>query len=246
MICKHCEQGFNFKNKLHEHIREQHTQKSDTNSNLQSPTPESAYKPEEKPAVICPLVPLAPSAPPIPPATPKPIACSASMSSECSHLSIATPNITPKSMEKLPANSLTPPASPSRTSVPKHQKLYLIIDDLVRMFREKPRPFDLHSHQKRRPSPRSPDTLYQSRITAYFMPAANKKPSISQALKSPNPKSFQQHTPAKPNRSASALSEKSAFSSYKKSNISYISLQSKFSSRFSFLQSRFSSRFSFA
>ena len=34
MICKHCEQNFNFKNKFHEHIREQHIQKSNINSNF--------------------------------------------------------------------------------------------------------------------------------------------------------------------------------------------------------------------
>ncbi|KAG6990992.1 hypothetical protein G7Y79_00059g091770 [Physcia stellaris] len=294
-VCKHCEQGFNSKNKLHEHIREQHTQKSNTNSNLRSPTPESMYKTKEKPAV-CPPAPLAP---PTPPATPKPISYPASISPKCSHLPIATPNITPKqaeiaamlatrgftpkraeiaafncplapptspatskpiswpasisepvspkcsslpiathrttpeSMEKLPA-SLTPSASPPRTPVLKHQKPYLTIDDLIRMFRGKPRPFGLHSHQKRRPSPRSPGTLYQSRITAYFLPAANQKAPISQGLKSSNPKSFQQPTPAETIRPA--LPEKSAISPYKKSGISYTSLQS----RSSFLQSRFS------
>ena len=182
-----------------------------------------------------------PLAPPTPPATPTSI--SEPVSPKCSSLPIATHKTTPKSMEKLPAScSLTPPASPPRTPprtpLSKHQKPYLTIGDLIRMFRGKPRPFDLHSHQKRRPSPRSPGTFYQSRITAYFLPAANQKAPISQGLKSPNPKSFQQHTPAEsipPCRPA--LPEKSAFSPYKKPGISYTSLQS----RSSFLQSRSSS-----
>ncbi|KAG7008977.1 hypothetical protein G7Y79_00003g008450 [Physcia stellaris] len=305
---------FNSKNKLHEHIREQRTQKSNTNSNLRSPTPESTYKTKEKPAVVCPpappapLAPLAPPAPPTPPATPtsifepvspkcshlpiatsnitpkqaeiaamlatrgftpkraeiaafncplapptppatpKPISWPASISEpvspKCSSLPIATHRTTPESMEKLPANSLTPSASPPRTPVPKHQKPYLTIDDLIRMFRGKPRPFGLRQHQKSLASPQSGGTrpprqsrspsMHQSRITSYFMPAANQKTPISQASKSPNPKSFQQHTPAEPFRPASALPEKSAFSPYKKPGISYTSLQS----RSSFLQSR--------
>ncbi|KAG6995713.1 hypothetical protein G7Y79_00042g078180 [Physcia stellaris] len=113
-------------------------------------------------------------------------------------------------------------------------KPHLTIDDLVRMFRGKPRPFGLPQHQKRRHSPRSPGTPYQSRITAYFLPASNQKAPISQGLKSPNPKSFQQHTPAEPIRPASALLEKSAFSPYKMAGISYTSLQPRSSSRSSF------------
>ncbi|KAG7005285.1 hypothetical protein G7Y79_00020g048130 [Physcia stellaris] len=249
-VCKQCEQSFNSKNKLHDHIREHHAQKpaappaTSKNSNLRPPTPESTYKTEEKPAVICPPP---PPAPPTPPATPKPISCPASISPECSHLPIATLNITPKSMEKLPANSLTPTASPPRTPVRKHQephtqKPYLTIDDLIRMFHGKPRPFGLHSHRKYSASPQrfgtrspsQPRSPYQSRITAYFLPAANQKAPISQGLKSPNPKSFQQHTPAEPIRPASALPEESAYSPYKMAGISYTSLQP----RSSFLQSR--------
>ena len=126
-------------------------------------------------------------------------------------------------------------------------KSHFTIDDLVRMFREKSRSFGLSQHQTRRSSPQSSDarrSIHQSRIIVYFLSAVNQKTSISQSLKSSNPKSFQQFTLAKSIslcRFASALPEKSAFSSYKKSNIFYISLQS----RFSFLQSRFSSRFSF-
>ncbi|KAG6985286.1 hypothetical protein G7Y79_00126g102010 [Physcia stellaris] len=274
-ICKHCEQGFNSKNKLHDHIREYHAQKPVTppatskNSNLRSPAPESTYKIKEKPAVICLPASLAP---PTPPATPKSISYPASISEpvsskgshlpiatlnitpkqaeiaamlatrgftpkraelaafncplappptppasispKCSDLPIATLNITPKSMEKLPANSLTPPTSPPRTPprtphrtpVPEHQKPYLTIDDLIHMFRGKPRPFGLRQHQKRRPSPQSigarPPATYQSRITTYFLPAANQKAPISQGLKSFESKSFQQPTPAETIRPA--------------------------------------------
>ena len=259
VICKHCEQDFNFKNKLHDHIREQHTQKS----NLRVFAPESAYKIKKKSTVICSSVSFASFASLIFLATSKSIFCSASISesvsSKNSHLSIATLDITSKQTKiaamlitrdftskrvKIAAFncSLTFSISFSRTLVSKHQKSYLIIDDLVHMFREKSKSFDLHSHQKRRSFSRNSDTFYQSRIIVYFLSAVNQKTSISQSLKSSNSKSFQQHTFAKPIRAAFALSKKSIISSYKKSNIFYISLQSRFSflqSRFSFLQSKF-------
>ena len=241
VICKHCEQDFNFKNKLHEHIREQHTQKSNINSNLRFSTSESTYKIEKKSTVICSLASSASSASSISFATLTSI--SESISSKCSNLSIATLNITSKSMKKLSVNSLTFSTSSSRTSVSKHQKSYLIIDDLIRMFDEKIKSFDLRQHQKRFASSQSSDTrsfdqsrsLYQSRIIVYFMSIINQKTSISQISKSSNSKSFQQHTSAKSIRFASVLSKKSTFSSYKKSDIFYISRQSRFSLRFSFV-----------
>ena len=147
-------------------------------------------------------------------------------------------------MKKLSVNSLTSSTSSSRTSVSKHQKSYLTIDNLIRMFREKSKSFDLRQHQKSLASSQSSDTrsssqsrfsfMHQSRIIVYFLSAANQKTSISQISKSPNSKSFQQHTFAKSIRSAFTLPEKSIISPYKKTNIFYISLQSKFSSRFSF------------
>ena len=286
VICKHCEQDFNFKNKFHEHIREQHIQKSNINSNFRFSTSESAYEIEKKSTIICSSVSLvssiffatsrnqifsakmtsrfvsstdsnssiathkftlkfmkksisfASSVSSILSAT------SASISSKFSHLSIATFNITSKSMKKLSVNSFTLSASSSRTFVSKHQKFYFTIDDLIRMFREKFRSFDLRQYQKDFASSQNFDTrssrqsrffsMHQSRIIFYFMSAVNQKTSISQSLKSSNSKSFQQSTSAKTIRSA--LSEKSIISSYKKSNIFYISLQS----RFSILQSRFS------
>ena len=111
-------------------------------------------------------------------------------------------------MEIASANcSLTPSTQPA-TPPPKLRKLtskpYLTIDDLVRMFAGKPRPFGLPKHQTHRPSPqspgprqsRAPSAPYQSRITSYFLPAANGSAPITQGLKSPNPKSFQQCMPA--------------------------------------------------
>ena len=128
-------------------------------------------------------------------------------------------------------------------------KFYFTIDDLIRMFREKFKSFDLSQHQNRRVSSQSFDVcssiIHQSRIIVYFLFAINQKTSISQNLKNSKSKSFQQHTFAKSIRFASALSKKSTLSSYKNLNIFYISLQS----RFSFLQSRFSfawSRFTFS
>ena len=166
-----------------------------------------------------------------------------SISSKCSNLSIATHKITSESMKKL-STSFTFSTSSSRTFVSKHQKSYLIIDNLIRMFREKFKLFDLHSHQMRRFSSRNFDTFYQFRIIVYFLSAVNQKASISQNLKSSNSKSFQQFTFAKTIRFA--LSKKSIFSSYKMTDIFYISLQSRFSSRFSFAWFRFTFTFSSA
>ena len=141
--------------------------------------------------------------------------------------------------------SLATSTSKFRKSI---SKFYFTIHDFHRMFVEKSRSFDLRQHQNRRFSSQSFESrqsdrssfFYQSRIIAYFLSAINQKTSINQNLKSSNSKNFQQSTFAKSfsfcHRSASALSEKSIFSSYKNSDIFYISLQSKFS----FLQSKFS------
>ena len=73
--------------------------------------------------------------------------------------------------------------------------------------------------------------------------AVNQKTSINQNLKNSKSKNFQQFTFAKTIRFV--LFEKSIISLYKKSNIFYISLQSKFSSRFLFAWFRFTFTFSF-
>ena len=59
--------------------------------------------------------------------------------SSSSNLSIATHRITSNSMKKLSITSF-------RTSVSEHQKSYLILNDLSRMFVEKSRSFDLRQH----------------------------------------------------------------------------------------------------
>ena len=267
-VCKHCEGAFDSKNKLHEHLRQHHATKEvdkiasgrscnregDKTSSTTSSTTQSTTSPTTTPktSISRPVTPperlrnlSTPPATPV--ATPKQISWALP---KRSRLPLSTPKITSKRVETA---STTCPLTPSATSPPMLRKSaskpYFTIDDLVRMFRGKPSPFGLPQHPKRRPSPQSPGarppTTYQSRITAYFLPAANQKAPISQGLKSPNPKSFQQHMPAEslpPCRPAllTYLPEKSAFSPYKKPGFSYISLQSRFSSRFSFLQSRFS------
>ena len=159
--------------------------------------------------------------------------------SKSSRLSASTLKIISKRVKTASSTSFTTFTSMFR----KFQKSHLTIDDLIRMFAEKSKSFDLSQHQNRRSSSQNSDARqsYQSRIIVYFLSAVNQKTSINQSLKSSNSKSFQQFTSAKSIRFASVLSEKSTFSSYKMTNIFYISLQS----RFSFLQSRFSSRFSF-
>ncbi|KAG7004386.1 hypothetical protein G7Y79_00026g059700 [Physcia stellaris] len=258
-VCKHCEGAFDSKNKLHEHLRQHHTKpvedevvnasgrSSNREGDKTSPTTSSTTTPPTSPktttkiSISRPVTPPEQTRnPPTPPATPA--------TPERSRLPLNTPKTTPKSVETASVNGLlTPPATPP-PKLRKPQKPHLTIDDLVRMFAGKPRPFGLRQHQNRPSSPQSlggrqsdrPSPPYQSRITAYFLPATNQKVPISQGLKSPNPKSFQQPMPAEKIRSG--LPEKSAFSPYKKPGISYTSLQP----RSSLLQSRSSSRSSFA
>ena len=187
VICKHCDASFNFKNKLHEHIREQHIQKSNINSNFRFTTSKSTYKIKKKSTSLTSL------ASSIFFATFTFI--SESISSKCSHFFIATLNITSKSMKKLSIIcSFTFSISSSRTSVSKHQKSYLTIDNLIHMFREKFKSFDLSQHQKRRSFSQRIDArsfvTYQSRIIFYFMSAVNQKTSISQSLKNSKSKNF--------------------------------------------------------
>ena len=258
-VCKHCEGAFDSKNKLHEHLRQHHTIKEvvkdasgrsfnregDKTSPTTSPTtsqttPPTSPKTTTKTSVSRPVTPPErPRNPPTPPATPAAIAPA---TPKRSHLPLSTPKLTAKPAE---TESVDCPLTPLATPPPrlrKPQKPHLTIDDLVRMFRGKPRPFGLQQHQKRSPSPQSPGARsYQSRITAYFLPATNQKAPTTQGLKSPKPKSFQQPTPAESlplYRPASALPEKSTFSPYKMAGISYTSLKSRSSTRSSFLQSR--------
>ena len=216
-VCKHCEGAFDSKNKLHEHLRQHHTKPVE--DKVVNASGRSFNREGDK---TSPTTSPTTTPPTSPKTTPK--------------FSISRP-VTPSEQARNPP---TPPATPAPRLRKSASKLHLTIDDLVRMFRGKPSPFGLPQHQKRRPSPqRSGARPYQSRITAYFLPAANQKAPISQGLKSPNPKSFQQHTPAEsipPCRPA--LPEKSALPPYKKAGISYTSLQSRSSTRSSILQSR--------
>ena len=159
-----------------------------------------------------------------------------SISSRCSNFSIATLNSTSKSMKKLLVNSFTSSTSFSRTSVSKHQKFYFIIDDLIRMFHEKSKSFDLRQHQKDSTfsqhfdirSSRQSRFFYQSRIIVYFLSAVNQKTLISQNLKNSNSKNFQQFTFAKSIRTVFSknLFEKSIKLSYKKFDVFCINLKS--------------------
>ena len=134
-------------------------------------------------------------------------------------------------------------------------KFHFTIHDFHRMFVEKSKSFDLRQHQNRRFSSQNFENrqfdrsnfFYQFQIIAYFLFAINQKSSINQNLKSSNSKNFQQFTFAITIRSV--LFEKSIFSSYKMTNIFYISLQSKFSflqSKFSFAWFRFTFSFTFS
>ena len=213
-----------------------------TSSTTSTSTPPTTPKTTPKFSISRPVTPPErPRNPPTPLAIP---AAMAPLTPNRSSLPLPTLKSIPKRVETASTTCPlpTPPATPSklRKSI---SKPHLTIDDLVRMFREKLRPFDLPQHQNRRSSSQCSGARqsYQSRITAYFLPAANQKPPISQGLKSPKSKSFQQHTSAESlSLYRSALPEKSVFSSYKMADIFYISLQPTFSSRFSFLQSRFS------
>ncbi|KAG6989857.1 hypothetical protein G7Y79_00062g093350 [Physcia stellaris] len=145
-----------------------------------------------------------------------------------SRLPIATPKIAPRKTENAPVVCPpTPPPTPPQKPASKHQhqeqKPYLTIEDLFEMFAEKRTKSGL-SHTRKTESP--PKISRQSKITSYFRPAANQSTSISQGSKTPNPRSFQQHTPAESNRAKyipSKWSEKSAIIPYKTSTFSRLS-----------------------
>ena len=172
--CKRCKQIFNFNNKLHEHLRQNHARKSVKSSDLRALAFEFTYKVIEKSAVFCSSVSLtSQSISSTSSATSRSQIFSAKMFSRSvsfkdSHLSIATLKITSKSVKKLSANcQLTFSFSSFRISVRKHheshmQKSYLIMNDLSRMFTEKSKSFDLRSHQDRSYSSQSFDIRQSS------------------------------------------------------------------------------------
>ena len=219
--CKLCKQNFKFNNKLHEHIREHHARKSVKSLNFRILASESTCKVKKKSTFTCSFVSLASFTFF---ATSKSIfwfaSISESVSSKNSRLSIATLNITSRQAEiasmlvtreftskRVEIVAFNCSFISSRTSVSKHQKSYLIFDDLIRMFREKFRSIDLHSHRKNFVSSQHFDIrssrqsffsfMHQSRIIFYFMFAVNQKSSISQNSKNSKRKSLNQHMFAK-------------------------------------------------
>ena len=229
--CRRCNQIFNFNNKFHEHIREHHARKPVGNLNFRVLISEFTYKIIEKLTDIRSPASLTSQKSSILFATST--SMSESISSKCSHLSIATFNITSKSMKKLSVNSFTSSISSSRTSVSKHQKSYFTIDDLIRMFHEKFKSFDLRQHHNHFSFSQSIDArssvTYQFRIIAYFLSTINQKTSIDQDLKSSNSKSLNQHMPAKSIRIvfSEILSEKSIKLSYKLPDVFCINFKSQ-------------------
>ena len=196
------------------------------------PTPPATPPPPSEPALMltAPVHQSKPtsdnSRPMTPPATPrKPvswvkIASRPVIAPKPSRLPVATPKIVPTCTET--ASDTCPPTP--QTPVPKHQhQSYLTIDDLYRMFAEKPKPVGLSQHQIRRPSPPSVGPRQsiqrgpiQTSITSYFRPAANQSKPISQGSKTPNPRSFDQLMTAEPTRiTPSKWSEKSTILPYK-------------------------------
>ena len=261
-ICKQCEKIFESKNKLHEHIRQHHVKSAKkmiknvskrnfnkekdrnnifittttTTSSISSKTTSKfsifrsvTLSKQTRNSFISFVISAS-------------IASTAS--SKRSRFSISTSKSTSKRAKTASIEcSLISFATSSSRLRKSISKSYFTIHNLHRMFAEKSKSFDLQQHQIRRSFSQKSDSrpfiIYQSRIIAYFLSAINEKTSINQNLKNSNSKSFQQSMFAKTIRSD--LLKKSIISSYKNSDIFYISLQS----RFSFLQSKFSSRFSF-
>ena len=104
MICMRCNSSFNSKDKLREHVREQHAKKPVESSFLPVDTPKPIYETMEKSAVTDLLAPSVPQEPDTSTATPKqksesPKAFEAVTSSESSHLQSDAPENVPESVE---------------------------------------------------------------------------------------------------------------------------------------------------
>ena len=229
-ICRRCKQSFNFNNKFHEHIRQHHARKQVKISDFRISISEYTYKIKKKSTIICSSVSFISFVSSTLFATSTSI--SKFVSSTCSHFSVATFNITSKQTE-IASMLTTREFTSKRVEIATFNcsftfsisffrtfvsKSYFTIDDLIHMFREKFKSFDLCQHQKSFVSSQSDDIrssrqTHQSQIIVYFLSAVNQKTSISQSLKSSNSKSFQQHTFAKTIRSV--LFEKSIKLSYK-------------------------------
>ncbi|KAG7002277.1 hypothetical protein G7Y79_00028g062980 [Physcia stellaris] len=248
--CRRCPAKFPSNTKLHQHIQDHHQKPAKPAGEIAKPTPSEPAKmttadltpPQNllhrsKPTSDTSL-PLTPPATPMAskpstpasPATPRnqlswaEIASRPVIAPKPSRLPIPTPKRLPSIAETAP---ITCPPTPQ--PAPKHQKPYLTIEDLFEMFGGKPKRTDLfhtkhHTRNDAHSRAISPSSYsYQAKITAYFSPAANQGIRISQGSKTPNPRSFQQHTPAESNRTKSTpskWSEKSAISPYKTSTFS--------------------------
>ena len=122
----------------------------------------------------------------------------------------------------LPQHQNRPPSpqNPGICQPTPSAKPHLTIENLSEMFGGKARRNSLFQGQMNLSSREF--SSGQSRITTYFKPTANQKPSISQSSKSSKPKSMDQHVSAESIRTASSRDppEKSADLSYKLPDVS--------------------------
>ena len=199
VVCKQCEKAFEFNNKFHEHDRQHHTTKKivkdvsrrsfnrekdkSTIFTQTSTTSSTTLKTTSKISIFRFVtsseqtrnssISLA-----IFVATSRQI-----ISSKRSRLSLSTYKITSKRVKitsKFASHCLFIFSTTFTSMFRKLQKSHFTIDDLIRMFVEKSKSFDLSQHQNRRSSSRNFDARqsYQSRIIFYFKSAINQKTSI--------------------------------------------------------------------
>ena len=178
LACKHCEESFNSNNKLHEHVRLRHSQKSSTKSIASSSTHSVPAAPPAAP-------PNTPLGPPAPLTTPR------------KYIVETLRHRLEKKGGKHVNLPLTPPPTPSHTPVlqlrKRSAKPYMTIDDLYAMFavkQQKPSPDDI---QISAPSP----PFRQARITSYFKPVIS---SATQSISRPPTPSASQSARALPNQ----------------------------------------------
>ena len=208
IVCKHCEKIFESKNKFHEHIRQHHVMTakkinkfvskrnfnkkknkiSTTISSISSTilttilsktiskfsiSKSITFSERSRNSFILFVI----------------FATIASTTSKRSHFSLFTFEFISKRVKI--ASTICSSIS-FATFSSKFQKFHFTIDDLIRIFREKFKFFDLSQHQERRFFSQNFDVCqsYQSRIIVYFLFAINQKTSINQNLKNSNSKSF--------------------------------------------------------
>ena len=142
------------------------------------------------------------------------------IASKSSRFSISTSNKLSKALKTAAVVcSSTSSTIFSYSSESKHQKSYLIIENLYEMFVEKLKRMNLlHIKYHIKKSSTSSKLFNQVKITAYFRSAVNQSISISQSSKTSNSRSLHQHTIAKAIRTTfSKWFEKSIILSYKTS-----------------------------